>query len=61
MKIQYEKVEGGFIHIVDGTPRGIFRVKGWMNNLLRSPEFKPGQGKVNKFLLTQYREHGKWE
>ena len=60
-KITYGREEGGFTVYVNGKPQGTFRIKGWMNGLREMPELKPGQGKVNPFLLTQYEYHGKWE
>ena len=60
-KVTYGREEGGFSVWVDGKPVAIFRIKGWMNNLLKTPERTFSPGKVPGFAKTQFEEHGKWE
>jgi hypothetical protein len=60
-KITYGREEGGFSVWVNGKKVAVFRQKGWMNGLREMPEFKPGIGKTNRFLITQYEYNGKWE
>ena len=61
-KIQYERAgDNSFYQLINGQKVAIFKIKGWMNNLIEEPNRLAGAGHISKFAITQYIEHGRWE
>lgn len=68
LDVKYKRIDDDkVIQLINGKPVAMFKLKGWLNNLMSYPDKTKGGGsssrgrRINRFNASQYEYNGKWE